>query len=122
MVQLRMFALPNHPPSALYGTGGAVMACQVPTKVFGGLSLCLTPPGGTQAADAGNLVIAAMDLSEHPSSSWRAFEKTNPLVDALAQVALSAPAQTIIRETSFRSRVSNPSSRRSTCVPHHGPH
>ncbi len=55
------------------------MANQVPTKVPGGLSLCLTRPDGTHAAVAGNPVIAAMDPSEDPSSCWRAYEKTNPL-------------------------------------------
>ena len=100
MDQRRMFALPNCTRSALYGAGGAVMANQVPTTVFVGLGLCLTRPGGTHAGIAGYLVIAAMDLSEDPSSCWRAYEKTNPLVDAFAQVAVPAPAQTFIRATS----------------------
>lgn len=103
MDQLRMFALPNYPRSprsALHGDGPSMIACQVPTSVFVGLNLCLARPGGTHAAVAGNLVIAAMDLNEHPSSTRRAFEKTNPLVGTLAQIAVPAPAQTMRRETS----------------------
>ncbi|NJL18309.1 MAG: hypothetical protein HC938_15215, partial [Nitrospira sp.] len=89
MDQLRMFAMPNHPRSARYGAGGAVMANPGPDQGVWQAQLCLTPPDGTHAAVAGNLVIAATGLNNHPSSSWRAFEKTNLLVDALAQVALS---------------------------------
>jgi hypothetical protein len=76
------------------------MACQVPPAVFAVLNVCLARPGGTHAAVAGNLVIAAKDLSKHPSSARRAFEKANPLVGTLAQFAVPAPTQTISRETS----------------------
>jgi hypothetical protein len=92
MDQLRMFALPNYPRLELHEAGSSLMVCQIPPKVFAGLSLCLARPGGTHAAVAGILVIAAMDLSEHPSSRWVAFEETNPLVDTLAQFAVPAPA------------------------------
>ena len=100
MDQLRMLALPNHSRSALYGAETSMMACQLSTKVLLGLSLSLIRPNAAYADVPGNLVIAARDRSNRPSSNWCVFEKTNHLVDAPAQCALSAPAQMIIGETS----------------------
>lgn len=71
-------------------------------KSLVGLTVCLTVPGWTHAEVAGTLVIAGKGPEQTTIETLaRAFEKANPLVDAFAQVAPSAPGHMISVKSMF---------------------